>query len=82
MLLSDVWGNPSHVQSFVSFCRSATIKRTATARLTGPPPTVTSQGLVAAWTADQLGKQVSSNSCFTRRSHDEEREYKVSPCKQ
>ncbi|KAK2519522.1 Adam12 [Columba guinea] len=41
----------------VVFFQSATIRRTVTVRLTGPPLTVTSRALVAAWTADLLGRQ-------------------------
>lgn len=60
-LLSGVF----YVKPFVLFCRSATTKRTVTVRLTGPPPSVTSQALVAAWTVGPSDRQVSGNSGST-----------------
>lgn len=77
-LLSDVfYGKP-----FVSFCRSATTKRTVTARLTGPPRSVTSQASVAAWTVGPSDRQVSGNSGSTCCFHGKKWKNKVASCKQ
>lgn len=58
---------------FVLLCRSATTKRTVTVRLTGHPPSVTSQVLVAVWTVGPSGRQVSGNS----RGFFEDKEWKL-----